>query len=66
VHAERETCQYKTEHVEVKDLIPEEFHHPDFDVCTFDTNMHESLTACMEAGDIEAIEKRETGINLFI
>jgi CheY-like chemotaxis protein len=33
--------KYKTKAAELKDLIQEVLHHPDFDVCEDDTNMHE-------------------------
>jgi hypothetical protein len=36
-------------------------HHPDFDVHEVDTNMHERLMRCLEAGDIEVIDLWEEG-----
>jgi hypothetical protein len=48
--------KYKTGAAELKDLIQEVLHHPDFVVNDVDTNMHERLLACMEAGDIEVID----------
>jgi uncharacterized protein YaaN involved in tellurite resistance len=43
--------KYKTTAAELKDLIQEVLHHPDFDVREVDTNMHEHLMRCLEAGD---------------
>ena len=53
--------KYKTGAAELKDLIQEVLHHPDFVVNDVDTNMHERLLACMEAGDIEVIDLWEEG-----
>ena len=49
--------KYKTTAAELKDLIQEVLHHPDFDVREVDdTNMHERLMRCLEAGDIKVID----------
>jgi hypothetical protein len=48
--------KYNTKTVELKDLIQEVLHHPDFDVREVDTNMHKRLMRCLEAGDIEVID----------
>ena len=53
--------KYKTGAAELKDLIHEVLHHPDFAVSDVDTNMHERLLACMEAGDIQVIDLWEEG-----
>jgi hypothetical protein len=53
--------KYKTGAAELKDLIQDVLHHPDFVVNDIDTNMHERLLACMEAGDIEVIDLWEEG-----
>jgi hypothetical protein len=44
--------KYKTRAAELKDLIQEVIHHPDFDVLKVDANMHERLMRCLAAGDI--------------
>jgi hypothetical protein len=53
--------KYKTKAAELKDLIQEVLHHPDFDVREVDTNMHERLMRCLEAGDIEVIDLWDEG-----
>jgi hypothetical protein len=53
--------KYKTKAAELKDLIQEVLHHPDFDVREVDTNMHECLMRCLAAGDTEVIYLWEEG-----
>jgi hypothetical protein len=53
--------KYKTIAAELKDIIQEMCHHPDFDVRGVDTNMHEHLMGCLEAGDIKVIDLWEEG-----
>jgi len=53
--------KYKTGAAELKDLIREVLHHPNFLVKDVDTNMHKRLLACMEAGDFEVIDLWEEG-----
>ena len=48
--------KYKTKAAELKDIIQEVLHHPDFDVREVDMDMHERLMRCLEAGDIKVID----------
>ena len=56
--------KYKTKAAELKDLIQEVLHHPDFDVREVDTNMHERLMRCLEAGD--SVRGRESAVSSLL
>jgi hypothetical protein len=51
----------KTGTAELKDLIQEVLHHPDFNVSEVCTDMYKRLMRCLEAGDIEVIALWEEG-----
>ena len=55
---------YMTTASELKDLIQEVLHHPDFDVREGDTNMHEHLMRCLEAGD--SVRVRESAVSSLL
>ena len=46
---------------ELKALIQEVLHHPDFDLDSVDHNLHERLMKAVEEGDIEIIDMWEEG-----
>lgn len=53
--------KYKTGAAELKDLIQQVLHHPDFDPKTVDHDMHVRLMKAIEEGDIEVIDLWEDG-----
>ena len=46
---------------ELKELIQEVLHHPDFDLDSVDHDLHELLMHAVEEGDIEIIDMWEEG-----
>ena len=46
---------------ELKELVQEVLHHPDFDLDDVDHDLHERLTEAVEEGDIEIIDMWEEG-----
>ena len=46
---------------ELKELIQEVLHHPDFDLDSVNHDLHERLIHAVEAGDIEIIDMWEEG-----
>ena len=53
--------KYKTGAAELKDLIQEVLHHPDFNPRDVDHDMHQRLMDCIAHGDIEVIDLWEEG-----
>lgn len=53
--------KYKTGNAELKDLIQQVLHHPDFNPNDVDHDMHERLMRAIEDGDIEVIDLWEEG-----
>ena len=53
--------KYKTGAAELKDLIQQVLHHPDFDPAHVDHDMHERLMKCIEDEDIQVIDLWEQG-----
>ena len=53
--------KYKSGASELKDLIQQVLHHPDFNPQDVDHDMHERLMNCIAEGDIEVIDLWEEG-----
>ena len=53
--------KYKSGAAELKDLIQQVLHHPDFDTRDVDHDMHEHLMRCIEDEDIQVIDLWEEG-----
>ena len=53
--------KYKTGAAELKDLIQEVLHHPDFNPRDVDHDMHQRLMDCITHGNIEVIDLWEEG-----
>jgi hypothetical protein len=47
--------KYKTGAAELKELIQQVLHHPDFDPRDVDHDMHERLMRCIKEEDIQVI-----------
>lgn len=53
---EEHAKKYKTGAAELKDLMQQVLHHPDFDPAHVDHDMYERLMKCIEDEDIQVIE----------
>ena len=53
--------KYKSGAAELKDLIQQVLHHPDFDPQDVDHDMHDRLMRCIEDEDIQVIDLWEEG-----
>ena len=53
--------KYKNGSAELKDLIQQALHHPDFDPAEVDFDLHERLMSAIEAGEIEVIDLWKEG-----
>jgi hypothetical protein len=58
---EEHARKYKTGAAELKDLMQQVLHHPDFDPAHVDHDMYERLMKCIEDEDIQVIDLWEQG-----